>query len=307
MPLKADLPRWATGGGASVTEPSSGDKDDGWNSSLTPVRDHANWKDRQAYTALLELYQDGGPKWYADYTYPVDAIVRGSDGAIYQCILESTNHDPTTDGGTHWFNRDSLTYSGEYMTAGGTANAITLTTAYGTPVTELSVGMQFRFTASTLNTGASTINVDGVGAVTVKTVTGADTPAGYIRDDVYTTVIYDGTNFVANRSIERGSNSNGDYIRFEDGTQICTFRGTTEYTTDTALGSVYVQTGLISLTYAAAFTVLDDLIVSPIRTGGLVWGGIGQGGLTDTGNISVVGATNTATAYMAYTAIGKWY
>lgn len=91
---------------------------------------------------------------------------------------------------------EALSGQGAYAIYGGTANAIELTSVRGAQ-TAYTTGQQFRFRATATNTGAMTINVDGLGAKTVKTVTGADTPAGYIRTDVDTVVSYDGTNFVA--------------------------------------------------------------------------------------------------------------
>lgn len=108
-----------------------------------------------------------------------------------------------------------LTYRSTY---GGTANAITLTTGLG--LTALTIGMELRFRATASNTAATTINVDGTGAVTALTVTGAATPSGYIRTGVDTVVRYDGTNWIADRQIERGTNANGDYVRWADGTQV---------------------------------------------------------------------------------------
>lgn len=104
-----------------------------------------------------------------------------------------------------------------YMTYGGTADAVTLTSPGGAHLTSLVTGMQFRFRATAANTGAMTIAVDGLSAVTVKTITGVDTPADYIRTDVTTVVEYDGTHFIADRQVERGSN----YTRWADGTQEC--------------------------------------------------------------------------------------
>lgn len=53
------LPRWATGGLADVTEPSSGRKDLGWEVDQIPPAGYENWLDLQGYAAhvhaLLEL------------------------------------------------------------------------------------------------------------------------------------------------------------------------------------------------------------------------------------------------------------
>lgn len=104
-------------------------------------------------------------------------------------------------------------------TYGGTANVITLAPVFFRD--SYAAGDEFRFRASAANTGATTINVGGLGAKTAVTVTGAVLPAGYIRTDVDTVCVYDGTRFVVQREIERGSNANGEYVRFADGTQAC--------------------------------------------------------------------------------------
>lgn len=54
---------------------------------------------------------------------------------------------------------------GDYVTAGGTANAITIT--HGTPITSYKDGQVFRFKASATNTGATTIKVDALGVITL--------------------------------------------------------------------------------------------------------------------------------------------
>jgi hypothetical protein len=104
-------------------------------------------------------------------------------------------------------------------TAGGTADAVTLTT--GRSLSALTAGMWFAAEISSTNTGAMTVAIDGLTAVDVKTVTGVDTPADYIRTDVPTQFYYDGTNLIANREPEYGSNANGEYTRYANGAQTC--------------------------------------------------------------------------------------
>ena len=106
-----------------------------------------------------------------------------------------------------------------WSTYGGTANVLTLAPAFAR--TAYVTGDEFSFRATAANTGATTINVGGLGAKAAVTVTGAALPAGYIRTDVDTVCFYDGTRFVVQREIERGSNANGEYVRFADGTQAC--------------------------------------------------------------------------------------
>ena len=54
--------------------------------------------------------------------------------------------------------------------------------------------------------------------------------------------------------IEAGSNANGNYVRFADGTQICWTKGFTTSAITIALGSVFRPPASTSWTYPAAFT-----------------------------------------------------
>ena len=102
---------------------------------------------------------------------------------------------------------------------GGSANVLSLTT--GAALSALPTGLLLRFRATAPNTGATRIDVDGLGAVACKTVTGAALPAGYIRTDVDTWAAYDGTSWVLDRAPERGALVNGRFTRLADGTLIC--------------------------------------------------------------------------------------
>jgi hypothetical protein len=127
-----------------------------------------------------------------------------------------------------------------WTTYGGTANAIALTPAYARAA--YTVGDEFRFRATASNTGATTINVGGLGVKTAVTVTGAALPSGYIRTDVDTVCVYDGTNFVVQREVEKGSNANGSWIRYADGRLHC-FVSQSVTPSFSAVGSGYYFTG----------------------------------------------------------------
>lgn len=74
-----------------------------------------------------------------------------------------------------------------YYAAGGTANALTVTTSW--PVTAYSDGQQLTIKASAANTGAITLNVDGVGASNVLKLDGNSHASGDISTgDVFTVV-----------------------------------------------------------------------------------------------------------------------
>ena len=53
--------------------------------------------------------------------------------------------------------------------------------------------------------------------------------------------------------IEQGSNANGRYIKYADGTMICTGAITLNLTITTATGSVFVSTAAATVTYPTTF------------------------------------------------------
>jgi hypothetical protein len=86
---------------------------------------------------------------------------------------------------------------GQYVaTVGGTADVITLTPSPA--ITAYAAGQRFTFIASGANTGATTVNVSGVGAKDVKRNDGSATAlsAGDIASGAIVDIEYDGTNFL---------------------------------------------------------------------------------------------------------------
>jgi hypothetical protein len=81
-----------------------------------------------------------------------------------------------------------------YVLSTGSANAYVLTLS---PIpTSYSVGMPIRFKANFANTGAATVNVNGLGATAIKKTDGATALAsGDIANGLIVEIRYDGTNF----------------------------------------------------------------------------------------------------------------
>lgn len=79
-------------------------------------------------------------------------------------------------------------------TAGGTENAITLTVDSDRIATYVEF-QSFTFKAIANNTGATTINVNGLGVKSITTKAGAALSGGEILNGGIYTVVYDGTNF----------------------------------------------------------------------------------------------------------------
>lgn len=80
--------------------------------------------------------------------------------------------------------------AGNFLSYGGTANAITLTSNNAQPAKSYKDGAQYKFRATASNTGAATISVDGLPAKACKTITGAALPSGHIRTDMQSVATY---------------------------------------------------------------------------------------------------------------------
>jgi len=82
-------------------------------------------------------------------------------------------------------------HKGNYYTAGGTANAITLTPigSYNAPTTYTD-GMQVRFIAGSSNTGTVTVNVNGIGSSSLLDYAGAALTTGNIYSGRQYTTTY---------------------------------------------------------------------------------------------------------------------
>ncbi|MBL7778418.1 MAG: tail fiber domain-containing protein [Chitinophagales bacterium] len=78
------------------------------------------------------------------------------------------------------------------LVSGGSANAYTLAFP---GVFSYSNGISFTFKANFANTGVATINVNSLGAKTIKKHQGADLAANDIKNGQVVTLVYDGTNF----------------------------------------------------------------------------------------------------------------
>lgn len=92
-------------------------------------------------------------------------------------------------------------------TTGGAGNAYTLTSASGNALTAYAAGNIVTFKANHTNTGAATLNVDGLGAKGLKKFGTTDVVANDIEINNLILAIYDGTNFqimspVANNNVE---------------------------------------------------------------------------------------------------------
>ncbi|MBL8560905.1 MAG: hypothetical protein JNN06_01375 [Gemmobacter sp.] len=200
----------------------------------------------------------------------------------------------------------ALAKMGMYATAGGTANVITLTGILPAGASSVATGTAVRFRASAANTGATTINLDGTGAIACRTVTGVALPSGYIRTDADTVAVYDGAFWVVPREIERGSNANGEFARFADGTQLCHLNATVTDPVTTASGSLFMN-ATQTWTFPAPFLAGNTAPSGASSSSGIRF--VAGGTLSASSwNYQVASAVSSASSSaVRLSAIGRWY
>jgi hypothetical protein len=206
----------------------------------------------------------------------------------------------------------------QYMAYGGTANTITLTNTSGTANSAYVTGQLYRFRSTATNTASTTVNVDGLGTKNLITVTGIALPNGYIRTDIDTVVIFDGTDFVANRQIESGRNTNGTFIKFEDGTLIvhAVPRGSSNNAISVSLPIEFITpVGLDQFSSPGTSPSLDNIGAKPLgvtitKVGGDIRfayvASTSGGALGDVLYVDWTGASSTF-ININVSAIGRWY
>jgi hypothetical protein len=103
--------------------------------------------------------------------------------------------------------------------------------------------------------------------------------------------------------IERGSNANGEFVRFADGTQICTRSGLSAAAVSTALGAVF-RSGDVTWTYPAAFAAAP--VVSGQAEDIDAWLTAALPGTTNVSVRLLSAVSKTAATALRVTAVGRW-
>jgi hypothetical protein len=153
----------------------------------------------EAYVAAIITSLTGGLQWTASTTAPTDLTQ-------YWLKTDTSNPgDPTYARGLEilkWSVPDAAwvrVFSVPSSTGviGGVVNSFTLTHSppYITAASAYRVGQVYVFIANNAITGASTLNVDGLGAKPIKKRVTVDLAENDILQDQMVSVIFDGTNF----------------------------------------------------------------------------------------------------------------
>ncbi|QHF50084.1 phage tail protein [Pseudomonas sp. S49] len=111
-----------------------------------------------------------------------------------------------------------------------------------------------------------------------------------------------------NAIIEKGTSAAGDWVKWSDGTMICTFRYTGSLGINIAYGSVFYG-DFPTLAFPQAFVSLPSIAMNVTLPGGGAWvGRQNNGSLTTTGSSIVVSPVTrgATTVTMEYIAVGRW-
>lgn len=128
----------------------------------------------------------------------------------------------------------------------------------------------------------------------------------YPRTDGISTLDGGTTHDIANMGIEYGSNANGTFMKYPDGTLICTHQHDEQLFTTASFGALWRSTTEQILIFPEAFVGAFP-IVSPIATnaGSSAFGSIRNTTLTQT-QIRIVSAMAEGYGIPSYIAIGRW-
>lgn len=194
-----------------------------------------------------------------------------------------------------------------YGAVGGTANALEITTTAAAAYTTPPTGLKLRFVATATNTGGTTLSLDGGPTKSCKTVTGATLPAGYIRTDCETEATFDGTNWILDRQMERGSNANGDWERYANGIQECRAIVSASVACSTAIHGGF-RSGGQNWDYPVSFSETDVALTATIQssTAFAAMANPSSGAQATWAAITVT-TSGAATRTVNLTARGKWY
>lgn len=180
-----------------------------------------------------------------------------------------------------------------YFTGAGALSLTTLTAAART------------FLAA--STAESQRTALGLGNAATRTALGS-TGALYSRDSIFGTVSQSG-GVPTGAIIESGSNSNGHYIKYADGTMICrkSSAAAASLTTTNGVGAGFQGVGLTSISFPTTFAAIPTVnLTAEFVANSRAW--ISLSSRSTTGFTCIAHSFNSdAEIQVEYEAIGRWY
>tara|TARA_R100000656_G_scaffold77391_1_gene57081 strand:- start:2491 stop:3549 length:1059 start_codon:yes stop_codon:yes gene_type:complete len=165
-----------------------------WNGAFSGA---GSWtKDRDAGTKITASHHDTNDDGLAD---GIDACIEksGSNAFTGNANLGSQKITALADGTAHTdgINAGQIQDGGLVFQASDTGSADAYAIALTPAVTAYVAGQEFNFKAGATSTGASTLNVNGLGTKNIKKRNDQAIAAGDIEEDAIIKVLYDGTSF----------------------------------------------------------------------------------------------------------------
>jgi hypothetical protein len=162
-------------------------------------------------------------------------------------------------------------YFTPYVT-GGSSNAYTITPSPA--ITAYTAGQGFIIRPDRTNTGAATLNVNGIGAVNIKKTDTSGTPQALVAGDIYAGREFfaydDGSQILISLGRDypiRTSNSNGDATVFPDGTLICR-KSTLQLTYTSTVETTATWTFPVAFSTATGLSATANLCPALITSSG---------------------------------------
>lgn len=192
--------------------------------------------------------------------------------------------------------------------------ALQSTTGNAPPSLPTTSNAYWQLVARAGNDGAGTVTTlvagDGIGIDSTdptQPIVSVDDDLVYTKSTILGTVSQSG-GVPTGAIIESGSNANGEYVRYADGTQICWRYDTTDYTTSNS-GGGFFNSGMQSYTFPATFVNPPQVFPSAYyaSTGSFSWAGPVRN-ITSSGcTLTLLAMVSGGTGRHFYLAVGRWF
>lgn len=189
--------------------------------------------------------------------------------------------------------------SGELINLTSVSGSNTIT-AVLSPSIAYATGQTFILVPAVVNTAGVTLNINSLGARDVY-YNGAALRPGFLLVGQPVFVRYDGTRFnmIETPKPERGSNANGEYVKFADGTQVCTGRSSSSDTADVpwVFPAAFISASQIGLSISAITSNVTPIV--SYAQASLSVTGVDYRAYSPAGSRLLIGVSMTA--------IGRWF
>lgn len=104
---------------------------------------------------------------------------------------------------------------------------------------------------------------------------------------------------------DSGSNANGSWVKYPDGTMICWTIDSPTQTTNTAIGSLF-NSGTVDMTFPQPFTATPAIFGAVKYVSGRPWLGLIEHQSSTLVGARVMGYTSSTQGTVSFVAFGRW-